>query len=403
MSEDRDAAARAWAAHLRDGGTTEWRRWAHPGNGRAALPAAADQWGTLPGAPQLELLRRLNLEGPLPQRVDHVLRRSGPGRGAAQRALPWPPRGPAAPSREVLRVATGVLADLVVQLPAEPAGGSSGWPRRPRPIRGVPTFVLDGLPVTVAGLRADLAAAGMFEHRPRQPWFGGNREDHPDVVVVVVGPVADSFREVWSRRVQDGSGRLWRRFLGSSAKQDALPGATDPLRTVAHWADRIGAANVHLVTTAGLHDQVRQVLGRRPGTAAGSRGRRPGDPADLAPAQLDVLRRLNGVLPFLVAGPEQDAARARLISLLGDASEVATRPARLEVPARRRAWVRTTGGRLEQRLREAGCTVHGDLAVLHEAGAANGVRLRAGEVLEATLRMIHRVDAATAPAGGGPR
>ena len=43
-----------WVDHLRDGGTTPWRDWT--GEGRAGARV-------LPGAQQLELLRRLNQAG----------------------------------------------------------------------------------------------------------------------------------------------------------------------------------------------------------------------------------------------------------------------------------------------------------------------------------------------------
>ena len=383
-----DLAARTWAAHLREGGTTEWSRWI-PTPGSPALPAGG---GRLPGAAQLELLRRINLEGPLPHRVDHVLWRPAPGRGAPQRVLPSPACAVAAPCREVLRVATGVLADLVVALPA----GRSPETPPPRTKRRVPSFALDGLPVTVAGLRADLAAAGLLEHRPRKPWFGRARADDPDVVILVVGPVAEAFREVWSRRVQEGSGRRWRRFLGSCAKRDELPGKADQLHTVEQWTSRVGPGNVHVVTTDGLHDQVAGILGRRPGSDP---HRRPGDPLDLPPTQLDVVRRINGVLPFLLPAPEQAARRARLVALL-DRSE---HPVRLEVPSRDRAWVAACGERLEQGIRLSGCPVHGEPAAVTDPAAATGGRLRGEDVLRSMVRMIHRVDAATAPVGGGPR
>ena len=72
------ARAWAWVAHLRAGGTTPWAAW-------TATDAVRPRAGYLPGAQQLELLRRLNLAGrPSPTLVERVL--------AASRARPRPAR-----------------------------------------------------------------------------------------------------------------------------------------------------------------------------------------------------------------------------------------------------------------------------------------------------------------------
>ena len=111
------ARAWAWIAQLRAGGTTPWRSW--------TATDASDQGRYLPGAQQLELLRRLNLAGhPSTALVERVLAASAPGRGRpdlelvgvdeARRFGP-PAVDPAELSDdELLRVATGLLAlDLV--------------------------------------------------------------------------------------------------------------------------------------------------------------------------------------------------------------------------------------------------------------------------------------------------
>ena len=75
------ARAHGWVAHLRAGGTTPWRTWtgtAEP-SGRA-----------LPGAQQLELLRRINSasDAAVPATlVDRVLTASAAGRGKADLPL----------------------------------------------------------------------------------------------------------------------------------------------------------------------------------------------------------------------------------------------------------------------------------------------------------------------------
>ena len=73
---EHEARAWGWVAHLRDGGTTPWSSW-----GTSA--GADEQSGRyLPGAQQLELLRRLNeLHLPSPELADRVLGASAPGRG----------------------------------------------------------------------------------------------------------------------------------------------------------------------------------------------------------------------------------------------------------------------------------------------------------------------------------
>ena len=107
------ARAWAWIAHLRAGGTTPWRSW--------SSTDAARRGPYLPGAQQLELLRRLNLAGrPSPTLVERVLAASAPGRGRPDlelvgvdedRRFGPPAVDPAElPDDELLRVATGLLA-----------------------------------------------------------------------------------------------------------------------------------------------------------------------------------------------------------------------------------------------------------------------------------------------------
>ncbi|MGB0100866.1 MAG: hypothetical protein WBP61_11365, partial [Nocardioides sp.] len=118
MTEDTPGIRRAWGwvAHLRAGGTTPWRDWSEPGEPRGRV---------LPGAQQLELLRRLNEAGsPGVELATRVLDASAPGRGrpdleldGAVRRLDFgpPPVDPAdLPDDELLRVAASVLADDVV-------------------------------------------------------------------------------------------------------------------------------------------------------------------------------------------------------------------------------------------------------------------------------------------------
>ena len=139
--------ARGWVAHLRDGGTTPWLAWSGTSTG---APAS----GPLPGAQQLELLRRLNLVSgssaqprgdhhrartrPADRRLaDRVLAAPAAGRGkadlplvgVADRGFGAAPVDPATISaHELVRVASVLLADDLVALGADPVATS--WPRR---------------------------------------------------------------------------------------------------------------------------------------------------------------------------------------------------------------------------------------------------------------------------------
>src|SRR3954451_19747178 len=140
------ARAWAWVAHLRAGGTTPWAAW--------ETHDAPDRGRFLPGAQQLELLRRINLAGtPSAELVDRVLDASAPGRGRPDLELVGVDEarrfGPPAvdpttlADDELLRVATGLLAlelapsvemrKMVVDPPAgEPSSTSRRRPRRLR-------------------------------------------------------------------------------------------------------------------------------------------------------------------------------------------------------------------------------------------------------------------------------
>ena len=389
------AAARSWVAHLEAGGTTSWADWVDQvGTAPAAAttpevpPATAsgDRAGLeLPGAAQLELLRRLNQEGPLPPLGDHVLTRPGPGRGGVHLPLSWPPVRPTAPAAEVRRVAVGVLADLTATLEEPPR--RKRRTRTPRRRHG-PTFVLEGLPLTVAALREELATAGLVEHRPRPPWFTFRRRsgDLPDLVLVVAGPVDEALHEVWTRRVLDGAHRSWRGFLSTWAARDALPPSADLGRALEHWVSRVGPGRVHLlVVPRGDEDDlagwVEDLLGHR------SDGVPLGGDAPW-PAYVDLLRRVNDVLPFLLPEEGQERARRALVSLL---REEGHGPRRVGLPRGRRQWAARSAERLIDAVRASGVTVHGDLhALASHAPSARGVR--AVDTLAAAVRMIQRIE-----------
>lgn len=169
-----EAAVLSWADHLRSGGSTPW----------AEFEPTGARTGEVPGAAQLELVRLLaaRWQGPgFEHLADRVLRRDAPGRGLPRLHVVHPdaPRGPAVdpsdiPVDELLRVGSGVLADLALEAP------------------------------TVRAKRRREAALPL---------------------------VAPSFDELmtraWARRVQLGSGARWRTFYGWWAGRDQLPPSVD--------------------------------------------------------------------------------------------------------------------------------------------------------------------------------
>ena len=341
--------AAAWVEHLRAGGTTPWRAWV---SGHApSTDAGGRSTLRLPGASQLELLRRLNLAEPTRAGAvaDRLLARSGPGRGPTELPLLWPARPELTsggqvttpvdpgtlPAGELLRVGAGLLADLVRDLPLPEPGAPAP---DPAPVPGArrrgPSFVLDGPPRTVAGLRAALAAEGLHEHRPRLSWLGGRRPpSSPDLVIVPVLPLEDLLGEVWEERARRGSPRGWRRFVRGLEGRRTLPPGADPVATAARWARQVGAERVHLLTPDRLGDGLSRLLGvGAPSAPAGHR---------LAPVLVDVLRRHHAVqalhLPVAERQPRTDLLVGVLEGMEGDG------PAALAVPAGCRGWVTETG------------------------------------------------------------
>src|SRR6266508_5360114 len=188
------ARAWGWVAHLTSGGTTPWADWTDDGS--------ASRAGVLPGAQHLELLRRLNLAGPTPTPlVRRVLASGAPGRGQQELGLVGvaepgrygaPPVDPAdLPDDELVRLASGVLADLVVSAP-EPAPPRN---RRPRLFRH--EYRLGGNRLTADALRAQLIRDG------RPP--GGTRP----TVVMLLGDLGAHLADTWAARVRRAFAPPW--------------------------------------------------------------------------------------------------------------------------------------------------------------------------------------------------
>jgi hypothetical protein len=314
----------------------------------------------------------------------------------------------------VRRVAVGVLADLTADLTAGPATGSATdtitslvagadgararrrLPAVRRRSARTPSFVLEGLPMTVAVLRRELASDGLREHRPRLPWFSlrPRADDVPDRVLIVAGPVDEALHQAWARRVLTGSHRSWRGFLGTWSGRDALPPSAALERALGHWQARVGPERIHVVVTgrddpAGLAERVSAVLGHRPDAAHLSKREVTPDPV-----LLDLLRRVNEVLPFQVPEGSRTRARDTLASLMLQEQHG---PRSIGVPRGRRAWARRRGVRLVEAVMASGVAVHGDLDTL-PALTPSGRGLRAVDTVAAAVRMIHRIEQT-----GGPR
>lgn len=378
-----DPRASGWVGHLRSGGTTPWPVWIRdPSAGDAAGNAAGNAAGAgeLPGAAQLELLRRLNEAGAVrPELAERVLRRAAPGRGLIDRVVTDPPDG--VPERELLRVGSGVLADLVMEL--EPVVHHEV--RRPWSLTGEPSFVLEGPPLTVSRLRADLAALGLHEHgSPAVRRL--RRTGRPEVALVVTAPLPRALFEVWSHRAQQGSPRHWPTVIAEWRGSGQLPAGAAYDRLAAHWAGLLGSGRVHVLTRRGLREQVHAVLG---GSHRIGRVRLTGVPTDLRPVLVDVLRLANQVLAFKAPEPGRKPLVDRLLPILGQTAT--TGPARLGLPVEHRRWAARTGTGIADRLGAGGYPVHGRLTGLGRADGDPGV-LEEAQVLSALLEVVLRVD-----------
>jgi len=332
-SAERAGVARAWGwvAHLRAGGTTAWSRWHEP------APPAQQSGRYLPGAQQLELLRRLTIVGrPSVELVDRVLSASAPGRGLPDLGLEGvlPPSSfgspPVDPSElapeELVRVASALLAEDVV------AAGDPGQPRRVKLVRR--RYRLLGDPELARPIREALVADG------RPP--GG-----PSPTVVVLGTGLDRMlAHEWTARAFGAGVRPWPEYLVGERRRASLARRID-LAAVAHtWAGRVGGARVHVV----LDD---------PRLAARLVGRRRPVPAltELSADAVELARRTAPVVGTLVT-PER---RSRLMWHRFRPTLAAYVGPPLVVPRRHHGWLAEYTADVRRGLSAGGYAVHGDL------------------------------------------
>lgn len=336
--EDTPGVRRAWAwvDHLRGGGTTPWRTWMSPGASQGAGDGAG-RGRTLPGAQQLELLRRLNQAGrPSGALAQRVLEASAPGRGRPDLELEGaverlefgpPPVDPAdLPDDELVRVATSLLADDVV------AAGLPVAPRPPKAWWWHASYRLVGDPAIADPVRAALTRRG------RPP--GGRGA----VVLVAGADLARMTVDAWTMRCLEDGAPPWTEWLAEIVARDIVPPRVDLVRTARTWAERLDPARVHVVLDPATLPRL-----------TGTRRPLPG-PWTLSADATELARRTGAVLALL-APPERRAAllrdtlRPRLAAHDGPP---------LVVPPEHREWLQRHAERMRRALLRAGYAVHGD-------------------------------------------
>lgn len=337
---------RAWADHLRTGGTSTWAEFLPSGS--ASSPGSGTR--PLPGAAQLEVTRRL-AELDLPHfgaLADLVLTTAGPGRGLVDVPLPWPNPPDAArlgtppvepeqlPADELLRVCAGVLGALLAAEPLVPATHRS----RPwRPWRRA--FTLLGAPGTVAVVRDALLARGLREGGARTTWF------------VLGGPLEDLMTQRWSARVRAGAGVRWQRMWRTAAANDRLPPAVALPTIAGHLAEEFSTDRVHVVLAEDATTTlatIAEVLGVQPAEASVRH--------DVLGT--DLLRRVNPVLGLAVG----DATRRAIVDRVWPEIAAAEDSGPLAAPAAHLDWAVRTGERMAAALSGARYAVHGDPALV---------------------------------------
>lgn len=335
-----------WVAGLRSGETTPWSQWA--GEADALGP-----W--LPGAQQLELLRRINVESARrgtrtePALADRVLAASAVGRGLPDLRLagagPEPRFGPRPvdpaelPGRELLRVATGLIAEDLVRSPRPRQRARWSW-RRP----WAPSYALAGHPWLVRAFAEDLERRG----RPQRP--------DPRRVLVLGDNLESMVRDAWTARAFDEGGGPWLSWIGGLARVDRLPPRVELLAPARAWAQQVGAERVTIVLDRDL-------------LPAALRVRRLAGPPSFGGAAVDLVRRVGMTLGVMV-GPEERSVLLR--EVLGPRLTGTGGPP-VGVPDEVRNWLSGRAERMRARLSADGYPVLGDLdRLLGPAPAGTG-------------------------------
>jgi hypothetical protein len=339
------ARAWSWVAHLRAGGTTPWLSW--------TSADSTDLGRFLPGAQQLELVRRLNLAGrPSAALVDRVLGASAPGRGRPdlelvgvdeERRFGPPAVDPAGLSDdELLRVATGLLALDLAVISAQsrrnddfpgPKVVTTARLRRNRRFRV--RYQLAGDPWLAAAYTAQLVAGG-------RPPGGGGRSVH-----VLGADVATMLAHTWATGAFGEGAPGWPDYLARVRARRRLPRRVALDEVVARFRARPHTGRVGVVLDP-------SALPRLVGV------RRLDAVADV-PAHATELARQVGAALSLHVLPAQQAQLLDVVLRPRLATAVGGLPT---VPPEHRDWVEDAGFALRQRLLHARYPVTGDPDVL---------------------------------------
>lgn len=358
-------AVTGWMHALRDGDTRTWTQWLDGASTRSA--AQRSDGGPLPGAGQLELVRRIAVADPqLPDFASLagiVLGTSPVGRGPVDIPLPWEDRSGAAygspptdpetlPPQELLRVALGTLVRLLREAPVAASVRTAATPpRRSRSLWRRARFRVYGAPGSADAARRALLEGGLV------------RGDFRAVHLVVVGPLEQVVQQHWTARSHAGGSRPWRRTWRSMAARDRLPPRLDPVALANRIAATTRSDRVHLLIAATPDDAVRLTA-----ELCGIESPRPTSPAE-PPALVDLRRRINPMLDQQLPTADVVAVRDRLDRWLDDPPAEAGHLGRgsvraLAVPPGLRAWAATAAERVAELVGSAGYPVHGDLAEL---------------------------------------
>ncbi|WP_323792745.1 hypothetical protein [Nocardioides sp.] len=362
MSADR---AWAWVAALRAGSTTPWTQWVAE-SAETAAPTGRD----LPGAHQLELVRRVNLavergtaaasRAEVTTLVERILTASPTGRGVPDRdligAVPersWglPPVDPSdLADCDLLPVAARLVAEDLLASGPQPEPSQQGRPTAPRRVvrRLSRTLRRDrGHQVVGAPWQAWTARDELMR---RGRALGG--PEHPRHAVVVVGQdPATMLVDAYTARAFDTGGPAWEGWLRSGPGR-SLPRRADLAVIAATWAATTDRDRLVLVVDP-------ESLPHALGLPTGALGRLT--PPRPTAAAVDLARRVAPPLGLWVPAKERRRLLRRVLlpQLLADAE---THPSpSLALPEAALPRVRRRAERVREQVAAAGYPVAGDL------------------------------------------
>ncbi|WP_134765753.1 hypothetical protein [Nocardioides sp. 1609] len=379
----RDAdPALAWVAHLRAGGTEPWTSWRARHDdapvGASSPAASRTPSAYVPGAQQLELLRRLNLAAragrvaPPPALVERVVNASAPGRGIPDLPLmgtvPGPHRfgpRPVDPAElaagELVRVASGLLAEDLVAAGVPPEASAPAGFRRP----WAPSYRISGDPWLVWPVVSQLGRRGRGPGGRRPQW------------VVVGTDLPTMLTHAWVVRSLDSSAIGWDDWLTNLRGVRSLPRRADTLGAVHRAIAHVGAERVTVVLDPA---RVPRVLGTR-------RRVRPMPP--LGANAADLARRVAAPLGGLVLPDHRaELLRHTLLPRLLRLGDLGGRP--LAVPPEHTRWVARRAARVRRGLLATGCAVVGDPDVLLRRPEGRDLQDRPDDqgMLDLALRLL---------------